>query len=85
MLRPIQILRYVAGSWPSEPHFVARPGATEEDDGVIVTPVMDGADAKLASFLAVLDARDLSLVAKLPLGAALPGTVHGYFNFTGSS
>merc|ERR1712217_49124 len=48
--------------YPSEAIFVPRPGATEEDDGVVVTSVLDG--PKASSYLLVLDAKTMTTVAK---------------------
>ena len=73
---------HAAGHYPSEPHFVANPnGDGSEDDGVIVTPVMNGTDAKKQSYLPVLSARDLAEVARMPMGEAVPASVHGWFKF----
>jgi carlactone synthase/all-trans-10'-apo-beta-carotenal 13,14-cleaving dioxygenase len=62
------------GGAPGEPRFVGRPGATEEDDGVLVVPCM-GADGR--SFVAVLDAKDLKEVATVQLPFAVPNRFHG--------
>lgn len=60
-----------------EPVFVARPGALDEDDGVLVTV----GSSKLAdsSVLAVLDAKTLSLVASAEVPSAIPLGFHGSF------
>jgi beta,beta-carotene 9',10'-dioxygenase len=47
----------VPGSFPGEPVFVARPGGVEEDDGVLLSVVLDASAA--SSYLLVLDARAL--------------------------
>mmetsp|Transcript_48102 Transcript_48102/g.126574 ORF Transcript_48102/g.126574 Transcript_48102/m.126574 type:complete len:525 (-) Transcript_48102:107-1681(-) len=73
---------YQPALYPSEPHFVGRPGATAEDDGVVITTMMDGADGGHAAHVAVLDARSMSTVATLPLGEHVPSTVHGWFRFS---
>jgi len=70
-------------TYPSEPHFIARdpsfPYVAGEDDGVIVTTTMNGgSDGKLSEFL-ILDAKDLKVLARLPLERAVPATVHGWF------
>mmetsp|Transcript_79921 Transcript_79921/g.226049 ORF Transcript_79921/g.226049 Transcript_79921/m.226049 type:complete len:537 (-) Transcript_79921:121-1731(-) len=67
--------------YPSEPHFVADPSGTLEDDGVILTPIMDGAHPERHAHFAVLSAKDLSLLAKMPLGDTMPHSVHGWFKF----
>jgi all-trans-8'-apo-beta-carotenal 15,15'-oxygenase len=65
------------GQYPSEPLFVPRPGATEEDDGYLLSLIYDSRHH--ASHLAVFDARRL---AEGPLARAwfdhhIPFTVHG--------
>lgn len=67
--------------FPSEPHFVGRPGAMSEDDGVLITTMLDGLDRAKAAHVAVLDARTLHVLARLPLNETVPGTVHGWFRF----
>ena len=70
------------GHYPSEPHFIANPnGDGTEDDGVVVSPVMNGTDADRESYLLVLSARDLTEIARMPMGTAVPASVHGWFNF----
>jgi carotenoid cleavage dioxygenase-like enzyme len=44
-----------------EPKMIPRPGATEEDDGVLLQPAVD-ADGR--TMVAVLDAKDLSELAR---------------------
>ncbi|GFO41133.1 beta,beta-carotene 15,15'-monooxygenase [Plakobranchus ocellatus] len=65
---------------PGEPVFLARPGATKEDDGVVVsTLVADSPDAQ--SFLVVLDAESFQEVgrASLPHEVKMSLTFHGNF------
>ena len=63
--------------FPSEPIFVGRPGTTEEDDGYLLA---HGYDAKRdRTDIVVLDARDLSTVARIDFGHPLPLTFHGFF------
>ena len=59
------------GQSPREPIFVSHPGATEEDDGMLLTVVLDGLKGKL--YLLVLDARSMSEVAQVD--------VHGEIGF----
>lgn len=70
--------------FPSEPHFVANPTGRgvdgAEDDGVIVTTVMNGTHAEHESYLLVLDAADFGTLARLPLGEHVAATVHGWFD-----
>lgn len=63
-----------AGKFGSEAAFVPRPGATSEDDGWLVTFVYDG-EADTSSAL-VLDARDLSRVARVALPRRVPIGFH---------
>lgn len=63
--------------YPGEPVFVPAPGRRAEDDGVLLSVVLDAARGH--SFLLVLDAANLGEIAR----AALPGPVmfgfHGIF------
>ncbi|KAL1915497.1 uncharacterized protein VTP21DRAFT_6621 [Calcarisporiella thermophila] len=64
---------------PSEPVFVPSPNATEEDDGVLLSVVLDGHRA--TGFLLVLDARSLKEIARaeMPEGKIAPHNFHGVF------
>jgi carotenoid cleavage dioxygenase-like enzyme len=83
-----QIVRVDAGdgstiSWaqpacyPGEPVFVARPEAEHEDDGVLLSVVLDASAER--SFLLVLDARDLSELARAHAPHHIPFGFHGQF------
>jgi carotenoid cleavage dioxygenase-like enzyme len=83
-----QIVRVDAGdgstiSWaqpacyPGEPVFVARPEAEHEDDGVLLSVVLDASAER--SFLLVLDARDLSELARARAPHHIPFGFHGQF------
>ena len=50
------------GCYPGEPVFVARPDAREEDDGVLLSVVLDASTER--SFLLILDASDLGEIAR---------------------
>ncbi|KAI9349576.1 carotenoid oxygenase [Obelidium mucronatum] len=68
------------GHTPSEPIFVANPTASgngSEDDGVVLSVVLDGSLAK--SYLLVLDAKSFTEVAKADIGLGLPYGLHGAF------
>jgi beta,beta-carotene 9',10'-dioxygenase len=57
--------------------FVARPDAEHEDDGVLLSVVLDGsADS---SFLLVLNAADLTEVARAQAPHHIPFSFHGQF------
>jgi carotenoid cleavage dioxygenase-like enzyme len=66
-----------AGLYPGEPVFVARPGAEREDDGALLSVVLDAEAA--SSFLLVLDAADLSELARASLPHHVPFSFHGQF------
>ncbi len=65
------------GCYAGEPVFVARPEAEHEDDGVLLSVVLD-ADAG-RSFLLVLDAADLSERARAEVPHHIPFGFHGLF------
>ncbi|XP_042369279.1 beta-carotene oxygenase 1, like [Plectropomus leopardus] len=57
--------------FPSEPVFIASPGAVEEDDGVILSSIVSS-DPKISPFMLVLNAKNLEEIAR----ASIPTTVH---------
>lgn len=63
--------------YPTEPFFVARPGAQTEDDGVVLSVVLDA--TKKQSFLVILDAKDMKEIARAYAPHHIPFTVHGCF------
>jgi carotenoid cleavage dioxygenase-like enzyme len=63
--------------YPGEPVFVARPEAEREDDGVVLSVVLDAAAG--SSFLLVLDAADLSELARAQVPHHIPFSFHGQF------
>jgi carotenoid cleavage dioxygenase-like enzyme len=63
------------GCMPGEPIFVPRPGASEEDDGVVLSLVLDF--AKHRSFLVILNARDMKELARAGVPYAIPLGLHG--------
>ena len=65
------------GCYPGEPVFVAPPDASEEDEGVLLSVVLDGERER--SFLLVLDARDLGELARAELPMHIPFGFHGQF------
>ncbi len=65
------------GCYPGEPVFVARPQADGEDDGVLLSVVLDAAAE--TSFLLVLDATDLSELARARVPHHIPFSFHGQF------
>ena len=70
------------GCYPGEPVFVPEPAGAEEDAGVLLSVVLDGASAR--SFLLVLDAADLGELARAPVPHHIPFGFHGnYFGTAG--
>jgi len=65
------------GCYAGEPVFVARPGAEREDDGVLLSVVLDANAGR--SFLLVLDAGDLSERARASVPHHIPFSFHGQF------
>ncbi|XP_046576703.1 beta,beta-carotene 15,15'-dioxygenase-like [Haliotis rubra] len=63
-----------------EPVFIERPGATEEDDGIILSPVLPTKPGRQA-FLLVLDGKTFKELARAvtPPGVKMPITFHGSF------
>jgi beta,beta-carotene 9',10'-dioxygenase len=65
------------GCFPGEPVFVGRPGAEDEDDGVLLSVVL-GPDGR--SFLLVLDAASLAELARAAAPHHIPFGFHGAFS-----
>jgi beta,beta-carotene 9',10'-dioxygenase len=65
------------GCYPGEPVFAARPEAEREDDGVLLSVVLDARSE--TSFLLVLDAEDLSELARAEVPHHIPFGFHGQF------
>ncbi|KAK7109885.1 uncharacterized protein [Littorina saxatilis] len=63
--------------YPVEPLFVPRPGGVAEDDGVVLVPMIDGPSKE--SYMAVLDARNLSVLSTASLPTLVPYSLHGRF------
>ncbi|KAG6585387.1 Carotenoid cleavage dioxygenase 8-like B, chloroplastic, partial [Cucurbita argyrosperma subsp. sororia] len=63
-----------AGAIPSEPFFVARPGATEEDDGVVISMV-SGEDGE--GYALLLDGSTFEEIARAKFPYGLPYGLHG--------
>ena len=69
-----------SGSFAGEPVFVAAPDAQSEDDGVVLSLVLDGETER--SILLVLDASDMTELARAEISAPVAPGFHG--NFTRS-
>lgn len=65
------------GCSPGEPVFVAAPEASAEDEGVLLSVVFDAGSRR--SFLLVLDAADLSELARAEAPHHIPYGFHGQF------
>lgn len=65
------------GHTAGEAIFVPDPKSTEEDGGVLLTVVLDGIEGK--SYLLVLDAKDLSEVAKAHVDGVIGIAFHGLY------
>ncbi|MGM0677462.1 MAG: carotenoid oxygenase family protein [Pseudomonadota bacterium] len=66
-----------ADCYPGEPVFVPRPGASDEDDGVLLSVILEAATS--TSGLLVLDAHTLEEQARATLPFHLPFGFHGEF------
>lgn len=68
---------YEPDHYPSEPIFVPRPGAADEDDGVVLAVTLDG--PKALTYLLVIDAKSMRTLAKVYTPVFQPYDVHGQF------
>lgn len=65
------------GAFPGEPVFVAAPDGQSEDEGVLLSVVLDAATG--TSFLLVLDAHSLDELARAEVPHHIPFGFHGSF------
>ncbi|GAV65543.1 RPE65 domain-containing protein, partial [Cephalotus follicularis] len=65
---------YDEGAVPSEPFFVARPGAIEEDDGVVISMV---SEQNGDGYAVLLDGSTFEEIAKAKFPYGLPYGLHG--------
>ncbi|KAJ4825083.1 Carotenoid cleavage dioxygenase 8 B, chloroplastic [Turnera subulata] len=65
---------YEEGAVPSEPFFVARPGATEEDDGVVISMI---SEKNGDGYALVLDGSTFEEIARAKFPYGLPYGLHG--------
>jgi beta,beta-carotene 9',10'-dioxygenase len=65
------------GCYPGEPCFVPRPGSKADDDGVLLSIVLDA--KKKNSFLLLLDAADLTEIARATVPEAIVYGFHAEF------
>ncbi|XP_047195037.1 beta-carotene oxygenase 1, like [Hippoglossus stenolepis] len=64
--------------FPSEPVFVASPGAAEEDDGVILSSVISP-DPNISPFMLILNAKNFEEIARASIPANVHMDLHGHF------
>ncbi|MBP3962938.1 carotenoid oxygenase family protein [Paenibacillus lignilyticus] len=65
------------GCYPGEPIFVQRPNSSDEDDGVVLSVVLDGRNSH--SFLLVLDAQTFEELGRADVTHHIPFGFHGIF------
>ncbi|MGB1286019.1 MAG: carotenoid oxygenase family protein [Aggregatilineales bacterium] len=70
-------LWYESGCYPGEGVFIAAPDATQEDEGVILSVVLDTNHSK--SFLLILNATDFTEIARATVPQHVPFGFHGQF------
>ncbi|KAK8523370.1 hypothetical protein V6N13_113312 [Hibiscus sabdariffa] len=79
-LTKLDLEKKVAKNWhdegavPSEPFFVARPGATEEDDGVVISLI---SEKNGSGYALLLDGSTFEEIARAKLPYGLPYGLHG--------
>jgi carotenoid cleavage dioxygenase-like enzyme len=66
------------GQYPGEPVFVAAPDPGAEDDGVVLSVVLDAASAR--SYLLVLDATTFTELGRAEVPHGIPFGFHGRFS-----
>uniref|UniRef100_A0A3B5L931 Uncharacterized protein n=1 Tax=Xiphophorus couchianus TaxID=32473 RepID=A0A3B5L931_9TELE len=64
--------------WPSEPVFVPRPNGESEDDGVVLSSVINSNPGQ-SGFLVILDGKTFKEVARAYVNAELYKDMHGIF------
>lgn len=71
------------GMLPGEPVFVPKPHTTDEDEGVILSIILDPVHKK--SFLLILDGKTLTEKARIYTPFPIPVGLHGQFFYQGIS
>lgn len=72
-----------AGVYVMETNFIPRPGATEEEDGLLFSIFYNStADS---SFMAMLDPKTMRIVEKVEMGMVIPYHSHGVLCLPGAS
>ncbi|KAM9719083.1 retinoid isomerohydrolase [Menidia menidia] len=65
-------------SYPSEPLFVQTPDGVDEDDGVLLT-IVAAPGSQRPAYLLILNAKDLSEIARAEVECNIPVTFHGMY------
>uniref|UniRef100_A0A8D3E3S3 Retinoid isomerohydrolase n=1 Tax=Scophthalmus maximus TaxID=52904 RepID=A0A8D3E3S3_SCOMX len=65
-------------SYPSEPLFVQTPDGVDEDDGVLLT-IVAAPGSQRPAYLLILNAKDLSEIARAEVDCSIPVTFHGMY------
>lgn len=65
------------GCYPSEPVFIEKPNAINEDDGIVLSVVLDS--KKGNSFLLILDAKSFKEIARAEVPHHIPFGFHGQY------
>jgi beta,beta-carotene 9',10'-dioxygenase len=68
---------YEKGCFPGEAVFVPRPGASTEDDGVVLSGVLDAKTG--TSFLVVIDGQSFEELGRAQVPHHIPNDFHGQF------
>lgn len=66
-----------AGSYPGEPVFISKPGAGDDDDGVVLSLVSNPSAGN--SYLLLLDAKTFQETARAELPKVVSFGLHGLF------
>lgn len=66
------------GHFPSEPIFIANPDGKKEDDGILLSIVLN--EYIGLSYLLILDANTMDTMGKAYLNMSLPLSCHGFFD-----
>ena len=69
------LMWYNESHFPSEAQFVPNPDAQSEDDGVLLSVVLDG--VRKVSYFLILDARTFDEIAREETPFIVPFTIHG--------
>lgn len=63
--------------YPSEAWFVPKPNATKEDEGLLLSVILDG--KRRTSYLAIIDAKTMEIINSADLPTVAPFSLHGRF------